>query len=621
MKKRLKGMLAVMLILVLAACMMPASLYNAVAEEIWVDFGETITAVSGNSYVVVSGNNTILNIPGEGVTMPELWVQGYGKLLVEEGADTASVQVTDSLYIDSNAYVHTGLTFTVNEATKLRIGEGIYDQNDNIRSFSVLYDGRAYPVPGGYSGLVLGLGRTIAVTEAAGVRALSGVDPTVLYPCGETVTATYEAMEGYYFPENYAVTGTNGKGSLSAQISDDLHTLTLTYTLASAMEEYTGDIAIQLAAATAKSSQEVPAGLGDDGAGGISGTTRFMEYAASAEAAEWLPCTEGTTVVEHGGTWYVRYGETNTQNASPAAEVKVMEDGSGSVTVPDLYYGQTPEPVISSETNGTGHVTIEYKAQGTADTAYSETVPTAVGAYTIRVTFPETGIYREKAVTTDFSIGYLPVPENPHTILGTLGENGFYTSEVTIAAAEGYLISETLDGTYTDSLTYTYSQENLTLYYMEESTGAKTDGTVAEAFQIDGNPPMVSGALDGGLYYADTLTVSVGDENLSAVTVNREEISFTTSAAFSLPSNDGLESYTIVVADLAGNEISLELQVAAPWMEEGIISEGTYKLYANWKYTLDSGSWTMNSDSTVYTGGMSFYVINDGEYTFTRAQE
>lgn len=51
--------------------------------------------------------------------------------------------------------------------------------------------------------------------------------------------------------------------------------------------------------------------------------------------------------------------------------------------------------------------------------------------------------------------------------------------------------------------------------------------------------------------------------------------------------------------------------------EGDITKSGTYRLDSEKEYTLGSGKWTVEGDKTVYSGGVSFYVEESGDYELT----
>lgn len=79
--------------------------------------------------------------------------------------------------------------------------------------------------------------------------------------------------------------------------------------------------------------------------------------------------------------------------------------------------------------------------------------------------------------------------------------------------------------------------------------------------------------------------------------------------------------------DVEINEITLSYGnskiMYAHWQDQrplnGVIAEvGEYYLETGKAYTLGDGTWTVNGDTTKYTGGITFYVTTTGNYTFSR---
>lgn len=138
---------------------------------------------------------------------------------------------------------------------------------------------------------------------------------------GAMEDVVFEAESGYYFPENYRVDAVNG-----VEVKRD------SYTQITVSGTPTANTNLTLKPATKKADQSPPSAI-SDGVRKISGTDKNMEYAASlGDAANWITCDEGTTTVEPG-TWYVRYKETDTKNASAAFKL-VVTSGSSVPSVP-----------------------------------------------------------------------------------------------------------------------------------------------------------------------------------------------------------------------------------------------------------------------------------------------
>ncbi|MBP3505803.1 MAG: InlB B-repeat-containing protein [Lachnospiraceae bacterium] len=327
--------------------------------------------------------------------------------------------------------------------------------------------------------------------------------------------------------------------------------------------------------------------------------------------------------------WYSDANFTTQVTAIPVTQMgavnlyakftKIIKDGTGSVTVSDVYYGKVPEPVITSATNGTDHVTIEYKQKDASDDTYTSEKPTKVGEYTVRAIFAETSGYRQVTATDNFSIHYLNAPESPYSIIGTKGENNYYTSKVTILPPAGYSIADSLDGTYKEKLEITTSLDEFYVYLMDISTGEKTTGIKVSAMNIDTVAPVIQNLPSEKIIYGDQAEIIIEDENLKQVLVNGETVTVKNGkAVLQLDSNQGEEQYEIICVDNAGNKSETNLVVAAEWMKTKVIPSGVkVKLYKKYSYTLGSGTWKVTGDDTVYAGGATFYVNSDGEYTFT----
>lgn len=75
--------------------------------------------------------------------------------------------------------------------------------------------------------------------------------------------------------------------------------------------------------------------------------------------------------------------------------------------------------------------------------------------------------------------------------------------------------------------------------------------------------------------------------------------------------------------EISGRDIDESTQITFTaqweWDGESITESGkTYSLKAGTPYTLGTGTWTVSGDDYNYTGGSTFYVGTDGDYTFTK---
>lgn len=296
--------------------------------------------------------------------------------------------------------------------------------------------------------------------------------------------------------------------------------------------------------------------------------------------------------------------------------------GEGSISVADVGYGNVPNPVVSSSTNGTQSVTILYKVKNASDDSYTETKPSAIGIYTAKAIFAETEGYQAVVATTDFHIGFIEAPETPYQIRGTVGENQYYTSVVHIIPASGYLIATGLEGSYESQLEITSSTNSFSVYLKKIDTGEMTAAIEVPEIKIDKEAPVISNITPNSTVYGDEIEVVVTDTHLDYVRVNEDKVAVTDGkAVLKLSSENGEKEYTIRCMDEAGNKKECHIVVAAEWMKSKTIPAGNVYLFSKYTYQLSNGTWKVNGDSTVYSGNNSICVDNDGAYSFSNANE
>ncbi len=298
------------------------------------------------------------------------------------------------------------------------------------------------------------------------------------------------------------------------------------------------------------------------------------------------------------------------------------------VILSDQHVGIKYKPVLTTDSDGKDKAVYEYKAKGEDDDAYTKDKPTKAGEYVLRVTIPETDEYEKIICETSFSITYLKDANISYKVSGTNGKNGYYTTDVYIAAPDGYEISTSRDGKYSDRIKYT---EDITKVYMRrKSDGAQMEVMTISEIKIDKDAPQLINAVDDKNnpvdlskteeLYADRLTLSFNDENLSTVKVNGEDIATDgNNVAIVLDAEGGDKYFAIIVEDLAGNRYSSNIVLKSAWMKDNTIPPGAkVKLSPGKGYKLSGGSWTVSGDSTVYNGDRLFYVNSAGDYVFVQ---
>lgn len=484
---------------------------------------------------------------------------------------SGTLKVTNSLELTGD-YSDPSCTIEVTAQTKITVASG--------SKVKVTYGSHTYLLEDGTNATISELAGH-KITAVMQDTADETMEVSTAFPTdkkflnGEQATAVYKAKDGYYFPTNYAVSKTQGNGTATVNRTD-ARTIEIIFTFA----DESADVSLSIPAASAKGEQAAPNGL-SGGVEEVSGVTEDMEYAASADAEEsaWIPVTgiaDGDTITLAKGTWYFRYRETDDKKAGASASVVVKGKGEATVEIADVYYGGTPNPKAATTTNTGVQAVIEYKEASADDSTYSTTAPTAIGTYTVRATFAATDEYGEASATADFTIRYLEAPVPAYTLEGTVGENGYYISEVTVTPADGYQISRTLDGTYEDSLLVKEDADESVIYLKNKTTGEKTGAVSLEAIKIDTADPILN-VVDGEVYKVKSKELEVIDSNLASVTVNG--IAQTVSGqSFTTELAEAAESYVIVAKDKAGRSITATISVkrdaqAAPTGLTGGIEE------------------------------------------------
>lgn len=569
-----------------------------------------VTNYSGMNPVINYAGGTITSLIAEGTNGADLVVSGSHEISQLKGTVNVSgsgmLTVSGALQLEKG---YTGEKLGVTKDTALTVKDGYTVQ--------VNYKDHVYSISSATEQKITDLaGNTVsAVMDDAAAATMTVETPftSETYMYGEQAVAVYLAKDDYYFPEDYQATVTGGSGTLDIT-RVNAKEIKLAYTFADEKK----NIQISLPAANARGTQDAPAGL-DGGVKKVTGVTEDMEYAVSETSDTWTQVTgitDSGTLAMEPGTWYFRYKETDEKKVSAATKVIVKGEGVASVEQGDVNYGTKPDPKAETSTNTEKTAVIEYKEASSDDTAYSQTVPTAVGNYTVRATFAETEAYGEAVATTDFSIRYLETPEPPYTLVGTKGENGYYTSNVVVKPAKGYMISTELNGTYVESLTIQNSQSGI-VFYLRNASGERTGALRLETIKIKKQTPKLS-LENGKTYYGDSQKLVIQDDYLSQVYVNGVLQNLDgTEFVLQLGSNNGKKKYEITAVDVAGNKKTILVTVAAAWMKTGIIPEGVLvNLETGNGYKLGNGNWKVAGDSTSYSGGTEFYVKKDGSYTF-----
>lgn len=200
-----------------------------------------------------------------------------------------------------------------------------------------------------------------------------------------------------------------------------------------------------------------------------------------------------TAVYALSGMNALNYTPPAMQQITLAGEI-LKAERTGSFIMSDRYVGEfTKRPVWSGLDNEAEPV-YYYKRSIESDAAYTQEVPNRPGSYIIKAEIPASLNFKAYTAAGAFDISYLPFPENPYKVVGIEGNNGWYQSDTEVIPAEGYLISNSADGPFRESL-FVVESKDLQIY-LQSSTGATTD-VLPVSLRIDRTGPVCIGPEDG----------------------------------------------------------------------------------------------------------------------------
>ena len=320
----------------------------------------------------------------------------------------------------------------------------------------------------------------------------------------------------------------------------------------------------------------------------------------------------------------------------------IQARGSASVSVADTEYGDpvTPNPV--SFTNGTDHVTYQYKVKGADDSTYTDEEPTAVGSYTVKATFSETTNYTEITATADFEITRRKVtvtaddtsktycgtdPELTWTVTSGSELDSEPLTGITISRAEGestgdypITVSQTeganpnykitfANGTFTiNKAPLTVTAENKTVTYGD---AAPSHTVTYNGFVGDENEDVLGGTLAFDCDYAQFANKGEYTITPSGLTSGNYEITYKSGTLTVNP-----KSITVTIADktsVYGNEIA---KLTAT--DDGIVNNDSnvYSLATEATKTSNVGTYPITG--TTVDSNYDITFVN-GTYTVTNA--
>ena len=214
--------------------------------------------------------------------------------------------------------------------------------------------------------------------------------------------------------------------------------------------------------------------------------TYWLSSQSEEQATATLPTAAGTYTVK------ATYAATDLYEAcSKTAEFTILPRPAAlQWSETKLTYKGDVQSVTATVTNKVSPDTDDsFKLE------YIGNTETEAGNYTARVTALGNPNYTLDSATNtskSWSIAYLTAPESPLSVTGTEGQNGWYVSEVTLRAADGYQISADGGATWQDSFVYAVSgshNEKQTYCLRQTATGYITAPTALPVIKVDLTAP------------------------------------------------------------------------------------------------------------------------------------
>ena len=257
------------------------------------------------------------------------------------------------------------------------------------------------------------------------------------------------------------------------------------------------------------------------------------------------------------------------------------------VTLESWTYGSAPNSPSVQNNVSNGNVAYSYAVRGT--TNFSETVPTAAGEYTVKVTIAATGNYEAAEATADFAIIGKTITDGMVTIEGTsfvfnnavqvpnvtvtdgtntLGVNDYDVSyelvgdEVTtplesansVVNAGSYNVVITGKGNYTGTVKKSFTITKATLENLAVTLTGWTYGATANTPAVTGKPD------DAEVSYTYSVDTTDPKDQVFTATVPSDAgdyiVKATVAASANYQGGEATKTFTIAKADIAESQFT-----------------------------------------------------------------
>ncbi len=317
----------------------------------------------------------------------------------------------------------------------------------------------------------------------------------------------------------------------------------------------------------------------------------------------------------------VDYNNAGEAPAATTCELKVEKAEAKIENILDIsktYDGNavsTPTYILTSD----GSASVAYKVKGADDATYTTVAPKDAGEYTVRVSVPETDIYKAASETADFTISKATVtkPDADNTTYTYTGKEQIYN----IAASELYTVT---GNKRTDA-----GEQEVTVALKDKDNYTWTDGTIADikfTFAI-GNATFTAEVEQNG-----TLTYN-GEEQEATVQSTQTGVMGGMSVTYqygltaddcnstSIPAFENAGSYTVYFVASADNHNDVKgsfkvvispKEIVIDWCEDNFTYNGAEQTVTA---TYEDVNGTPVSLAVATTG--EFKNFAEGGYVFT----
>ena len=256
------------------------------------------------------------------------------------------------------------------------------------------------------------------------------------------------------------------------------------------------------------------------------------------------------------------------------------------VTLESWTYGSAPNSPSVQNNVSNGNVAYSYAVRGT--TNFSETVPTAAGEYTVKVTIATTGNYEAAEATADFAIIGKTITDGMVTIEGTsfVFNNDVQVPNVTVTdgtntlGVNDYDVSYELVGETTTPLESSDAVVNAGSYNVVITGKGNYTGTVKKSFKITkatlknlavtltgwtygatANTPAVTGKPDDAeVTYTYSVDTTDPKDQVFTATVPSDAgdyiVKATVAASANYQGGEATKIFTIAKADIAESQFT-----------------------------------------------------------------